>query len=228
MLLLTYLSLPLKQFIRIRMACFFTLILPVILYLLYGHTSQSILLIAFLNFTLQSAMLQSVGMFISAHKTTAWGSYVSTLPSPPLYPILGTVLGMFLIGLLGLLFIISLDLIFYHVLSSHEVGLVLIGTSLGAIPMGALGYLIGAGFDQMSARNILTFTNTIFLFAMFVPDSIQKILAYGFLPNIWLNFTWQLAIEKHFSLYDCTILLAYLALFIILIKKISHPKSQYT
>lgn len=226
MLFFNYITLPLKQLIRIKIAFFFTIIFPVILFLVYGHDNL-VSMISFFNFTMQSAMLQSVGIFVSAQKNTSWGQYVSTLPAPYLYPIMGIIIAMFMIGVCGLIMICSIDIFIYHILSYSQLTLVLFAAALGSIPMGALGYLIGVGFDQASARNILTFINIIFLFMTFVPYEIQKLLAYFVLPNVWLRFSSMLVMDKSFHLYSFFILCVYFVIFIILVKLIDIPKNIF-
>ena len=227
MLLLDYVTLVLKQLVRIRMAFFFTLAFPVILYLFNGYSSQPTLLIVFFNFAMQSAMLQTVGMFVSVQKNTTWGQYVSTLPAPPVYSALGTIIAMFIIGVLGIVLIGCIDLFWFHTLSLNSIVLALLGAMLGAFPAGALGYLIGVYFDPTSARNLLILVNLAFLFITFVSGSIQHILSWFFLPNVWLDFSWNLVMDKHAKMYDLMLLIAYFALFLAFIKWSSIPKNSY-
>lgn len=228
MLLLSYILLPLKQLLRMKMALFFTLIFPVVLYLVNGHANEPIYLIIFFNFAMQSCMLQSVGIFISSQRSTSWGNYLSTLPAPLLYPILGVIISMFIVGICGVLLISGIELFFYHTLPFNKLGLALLSTSLGAIPMGALGYLVGVWFDQMTARSILTFANLLFLFLTFAPPFFKNILAYVSLPNAWLNFSQNLVIDSHFNVISFSVLLVYFFLSILFIKIVDKPKSRYT
>jgi len=79
MLLTSYIVLILKQLIRMKMALFFTLIFPVILYLFFGYSSSAVTLIAFIHFSMQSAMLQTLGIFASVQKNTSWGQYAANV-----------------------------------------------------------------------------------------------------------------------------------------------------
>src|SRR3989338_7888611 len=139
MLLVNYITLILKQLIRMRMALFFTLIFPVILYLFYGYSTPSITLVVFLNFAMQSAMLQTIGIFASVQKNSPWGNYVSTLPAPSIYSALGIIIALFIIGFIGILLIGLIDTLFFHSLSFLAVIFAMCGAAAGALPMGALG-----------------------------------------------------------------------------------------
>lgn len=228
MLFSNYILLPLKQLFRIKMAFFFTLIFPVILYLVYGHNDNMLSIISFFNFSIQSAMLQSVGIFISAQRNTSWGNYVSTLPAPFHYPLLGILISMFMIGVCGLSLICGIDFIFYHVLSINQLWLILITAAIGSIPMGAFGYLIGMGFDQSSSRNLLTLLNLIFLFLTFVPPHVQKILAYFSLPNAWLQFSMYLIKDNIFDANTFCVIMFYSLILFIAIKLVNLPKKRYS
>lgn len=216
MLFWSYMLLPLKQLFRIRMAFFFTLIFPVILFLLYGH-APSVSRIAFLNFAMQSAMLQTVGIFVSVQKSTSWGEFVSTLPAPSIYRITGTIGSMFLIGLCGVCLILLIDYYFYQTLSFLEMMLILFSTSIGAIPMGTLGYLIGCQLEPMSARSFLTMLNLVFLSMTFLPEAVKKLLELICLPNVWLNFSSQLVLHKYLDLGSLISLLFHFLCFVLLI-----------
>lgn len=226
MIFWSYVILTLKQLVRMKVAFFFTLLFPILLYFFYGHDDQPESLIIFANFLMQSAMLQSVGMFITVHTHSTWGEYLSTLPVQRFYPIFGTIIAMFLTGLCGLILICLVNL-FYVDFSLTNTFLLIIGVSIGSIPLGALGYLIGISFDQMSARNILLFTNLFFLFVSFVPKPLQLILSYFLLPNSWLEFSRSLVLEKKFNTYSFFILIAYFLVFNFLIIAASQPKKKY-
>lgn len=227
MLFFGYAFLILKQITRMKSALFFTLFFPVILYVFYGFSASSFSLIVFINFAMQSAMLQTVGIFVSIQKNTPWGNYLSTLPAPPIYPALGIILAMMIVGLLGISLIGIYDYIFFHNLNISSILLALAGAIAGAFPMGSLGYLIGKSLDIFSARNVLVLVNLALFFMACLPKTIASFLAWFSLPNVWIEFSKQLALTKSFNVYYFSVLLAYFLLFCFLIRLNGVPKGRY-
>ncbi|MCW5589445.1 MAG: hypothetical protein KIT27_07235 [Legionellales bacterium] len=227
MLFSNYLILVLKQLYRIKIAFFFTLIFPLILYLLFNQGKNALSLIGFFNFAIQSAMLQSVGMFISASKNTAWGCYVETLPAPSLYQAASIIIGMLLVGILGVIAIAAIDFIIYHTLSLNSLLLALISCLPGALAMGALGYLIGYHLDPMSSRNILVLTNIVFMFLTFTSGHIQQCLSWFFLPNAWMLFSYHLSLAHTFDMARFAIIMSYFLVFLAIIHFYQPPKTGH-
>lgn len=227
MLLAHYIILPLKQLLRLKTAFFFTLIFPVLLYLIYGRNTQIAAAITFFNFSMQSSMLLSVGMFAAAHRTTAWGEYLRTLPAPFYFAVLGIVIAMLMVGVMGILLIGLLDHLFIHTFSYKTFILALLGALLGSIPAGTLGYCLGITLDVMAARNALILCNIACLFATLLPDSFHSLLAYFLLPNTWLDFSRALTLHQHIKLYDLLILAVYCIVFLLLIGWQLQPRQYY-
>lgn len=227
MLLLQYIVFTLKQLTRIRMAFFFTMIFPVVLYSFFRDPQQNFFLIAYFNFSMQSAMLQTVGIFASAHKNTAWGNYVTTLPAPSLYNTIGTMLALLMVGIIGVVMISLIDCSFYHSLSLGTIALGLIAAIVGAIPAGCMGYFIGTTFEPIVSRNVLLLVNLFFMFSSFAAMHVQKILAWFFFPNTWMFFSYELSFNKHFNGYYFVILMLYATLFLVLTHKASVFQRRY-
>jgi hypothetical protein len=202
-----------------RMVLFFTLIFPVILYLFYGYPARPTTLVIFLNFAIQSAMLQTVGVFASVQKNSLWGNYVSTLPAPKIYPALGIIIPLFIVGFVGISLIGLTDTLFFHSLSFSDVVFAMCGAAAGALPMGALGYLIGYKLDLVSARNALVTINLLFLSMTFLPKNIQKILAWFALPNVWIEFSKCLVFEHEFYVYGFFVFFIYFLIVVLFINK---------
>jgi len=112
---------------------------------------------------------------------------------------------------------------FYNDHSFSTMMLILLGASIGAFPMGALGYLIGDVLDIVSARNALILVNLLFLFMTFVPKNIQNILAWFWLPNVWMEFSERLALGRYFYTYGFFVFVIYFILFLLLIKRVNLP-----
>lgn len=221
-LLYQYSKLYSLQLFRNRSATLFSIVLPVILFVLIGHQSkgdvdqQVAMLIIFCNYSVQTATFVSLGLTISAEKKSDWSVYLRTLPARHWVQFSGLIVSKVLAAAISLVIVIlASNFILQLSLPLPLVGMIFLVALLGAIPMSLLGIGFGHRIDATAARGVMVFVNLGLLFGAFVfPGTGILHTLQQFVPTYqWMLITYSHVVAGHDQLAPWAWLVGWTAVF---------------
>lgn len=228
MLIINYIKIYTIELLRNKSAMFFTIIFPTILLLLFGGNApdktdaQWAIYISLINYAVQCAMFQALGMGIAHSRSRKWAQYVKLLPVSPSYLIGGRILAMLIFATISLLLVLIVG-IFYlpiHANFLTFLKIIMIGI-IGGIPMGLFGIYLGQLVSAATARSVFVLVNLVLFFSAFsLPDQGFFSLIRTFIPSYqWLTLSYEFSLKNSinsiclFGLIGYTVTFFFLALF---------------
>lgn len=209
---------------RNRSATFFMIIFPGVLYFLFGARVKSNELIyftiVFLNYAVQTVVLQGVGMSVAFAKNTHWRSYLHTLPAFPLRHLAARLGVAIAYSCLGLMSVVGIAFGVFH-LSLHckQLLWVLLVALLGGVPFAFLGIALGHLIDAATSRTVFVLLNITLLFGSF------NIPSYGFLQTLKIlipTYQWAELSYSYFYHFNPVMPLSMLVVFTLMFYIFAH------
>jgi len=211
MLIKQYIKMYSLEFLRNKSAVFFTIMFPSILLLLFSRSLPSapearwFMLASVINYGVQSAMFQTMGMGIAFSRQKKWIDYLTFLPVSNAYTIWGRVLSMLIVAFVSIIFVVLVGMFSLSIqFTFSAVGIMLFVGLLGGIPMGLLASYLGNMINAHTARSAFVIINLLLFFAAFsLPDKGWLAIFKTFIPSYqWLSISYGWAIE-HAINYFC-------------------------
>jgi ABC-2 type transport system permease protein len=193
------------QLFRNRSSAFFQIFFPVILVLVFGRhahgteIAQTAVLIVFANYAVQTSTFLSLGLSVSAERSSNWTIYLKTLPAKHSVQFAGLIISKLVAAVisltlvvLGCFFILDLNV------SIPLLLFIFLVAFLGGIPMSLLGIGMGNIVNAQAARGVMVFINLSLLFATFAfPDKGWLSILREFIPSYqWMMITLSHIIKK--------------------------------
>lgn len=202
-LLMAYVEIKLLTTLRNRSAFFFNLIFPLLLYLAFSHSygttavDRIASLVMFVNYSVQTVFLISLGMSISNSRSSQWIIYLRTLPASTSINISAMVIEKLFTAFISLFLVLIASIVIHGIIMGFGGYVYLIISALiGGIPFAFLAIAIGYRFGPDAVRPLLVFLNLGLLFASFVfPD--HGWLSIG--QTISPTFHWMNIVLNHYT-----------------------------
>lgn len=200
-LLLSYIKINLLQLFRNRSAAFFSIAFPVLLVLVLGHRAgnseitQMGAMIVFCNYAVQTSTFLSLGLSISAERSSDWMIYLKTLPAKTYSQFIGLIVSKLVAALISLILVILTMYYLAHIHPAfHLLLIIVVAAFLGGIPMALLGIALGYRVNPSAARGVMVFMNLSLLFGTFAfPDKGPWSIVRDFVPS----YQWMMISLSH-------------------------------
>jgi ABC-2 type transport system permease protein len=200
-LLFHYIKINLLQLFRNRSAAFFSIAFPVLLVLVFGHRTGNTeitrigAMIVFCNYAVQTSTFLSLGLSVSAERSSDWMIYLKTLPAKPHSQFIGLIVSKLVAAFISLILVV---LSLYFIAKIHPsidlLFIIIIAAFLGGIPMALLGIALGYRVNPAAARGIMVFLNLSLLFGAF---AFPQQGTWSFIRDFVPSYQWMMISLSH-------------------------------
>lgn len=201
-LLKSYVKINILELLRNRSAVFFTIGFPVLLIWSFGRhlgdtpIAQVGTLIAFCNYAVQTNTFLSLGLAVSAARSSDWTHYLKTLPAPNNYAFTGMIVSKLISAGVSLILVVLSVWVFLHVKVDLSIlALIIVAAFLGGIPMALLGIALGNRINPEASRGVMVFVNLTLLFATF---SFPETGFWSYVRDAIPTYQWMMIALSHF------------------------------
>jgi hypothetical protein len=208
----SYVTIYSKESIRNITSVFFTLIFPVILFEMFakqgaGGIDQAIMTsIVYCHFSVQSVMLQNLGVSVSDSRQSNWYRYIKLLPTYR-YSDSARIFVTICLGLLACCLVLIANKIIKHVeLTVFQQLIIVSGALINGVWVAGLALFLARALNINAAKGALILCNTVLLFSVILGlNSPQSWYLYLIVPYQSVVVTYD-AMSLHFFTWHSVVL----------------------